>query len=204
MTPAAVSSSEPLDGTGTEPGRPARRSAGYRRRAGDLLAAANARVQLRAADLGGPRVRLRGRARVIARGELSIADRVQLVGTLAPLELVAETGARLQIGERTLVNFGTQLVALERVTIGPRCLIGTHCLVTDSDFHDIDPDRRLEPPTARPVTIGENVWLCARVIVLPGVTIGDHSVVGAGSVVTRDVPPRTLAAGAPARVIRQL
>lgn len=141
---------------------------------------------------------------MVARGELRIGDRVQLVGTLAPLELVAESGARLEIGERSLVNFGTQLVALERVTIGPRCLIGTHCLITDSSFHDVDPDRRLDPPTARPITIGENVWLGARVIVLPGVTIGDHSVIGAGSVVTRDIPPRSLAAGVPARVVREL
>lgn len=133
-----------------------------------------------------------------------IGDRVQLVGTLAPLELVAETDARLEIGERSLVNFGTQLVALSRVTIGPRCLIGSHCMITDSAFHDVDPDRRLEPPTAQPVTIGENVWLGARVIVLPGVTIGDDSVIGAGSVVTGDIPARTLAAGVPARVIRSL
>ena len=77
-------------------------------------------------------------------------------------------------------------------------------MIIDSAFHDIDPDRRLDPPTADPIMIGNNVWLGARVIVLPGVTIGENSVVGVGSVVTRDIPPRSLAVGTPASVVRAL
>ena len=75
-------------------------------------------------------------------------------------------------------------------------------MIIDSAFHDIDPERRLEPPVADPITIGDNVWLGARVIVLPGVTIGENSVVGVGSVVTRDIPPSSLAVGVPAKVVR--
>jgi maltose O-acetyltransferase len=74
----------------------------------------------------------------------------------------------------------------------------------DNDFHRVEPERRHEVPESLPIILGENVWLGARVVVLRGVTIGAHSVVAAGSVVTRDIPPRTLAAGVPARVVREL
>jgi maltose O-acetyltransferase len=141
---------------------------------------------------------------VVTRGSLIVHERVQLFSTVARLELVAEYGATLEIGARTLVNFGCSIVALDRVIIGERCLIGPHCMIMDTAFHDVDPDRRLEPPTATPITIGENVWLGARVVVLPGVTIGDDAVIGVGSVVTADLPPRTMAVGVPARVVRSL
>lgn len=170
----------------------------------DLRAVLAARWHLRGAERLGPRVRLRGKPVVVTRGRLLIGERVQLVSTVATLELVAEAGGTLDIGARTLVNFGCSLVAFDRVAIGERCLIGTHCMIMDTPFHSVEPDRRLDPPPPEPVTIEDNVWLGARVIVMPGVTIGRDSVVGAGSVVTRDVPPRTLAAGVPARVVRAL
>jgi maltose O-acetyltransferase len=171
---------------------------------GDVLAAIAARWHLRGVDHLGARVRLRGRPVVTARGRISIGERAQLVSTLAPLELVAEEGAVLEIGPRTLVNFGCSLVAIDRVSIGERCLIGPYCIIQDTAFHRVEPERRLEHPTPLPITVGDNVWLGARVIVLPGVSIGADSAVGAGSVVTHDVPARTLAAGVPARVIREL
>lgn len=135
---------------------------------------------------------------------MHIGDRVQLVSTVARLELVAESDGVLEIGDRCLVNFGTSIVAVSRVSIGDRTLIGPHCMIMDTAFHEVDPERRLEPPDPQPVTIGANVWLGARVIVLPGVTIGDDSVVGIGSVVTDDIPPRSVAVGVPARVVRSL
>ena len=141
---------------------------------------------------------------VSAGGRLVIHDRVQLVSTVATLELVVKDGANLEIGARSLVNFGTSIVAVDSVTIGPRCLIGTHCMIMDTPFHNVDPNRRLDPPPTEAIEIGANVWLGARVIVMPGVTIGDDCAIGAGSVVTHDVPPRSLAAGVPAKVIRAL
>lgn len=170
----------------------------------DVVAVLRAHWYLRRARHIGTRVRLRGRPAVATRGDLVVEDRVQLVSTVARLELVVEAGATLRIGARSLVNFGTSIVALDRVTIGQRCLIGTHCTIMDTAFHHIDPDRRLEAPTAQPITIGDNVWLGSRVVVFPGVTIGDDSVVGIGSIVTSDIPPRSLAVGVPARVIRSL
>jgi maltose O-acetyltransferase len=133
-----------------------------------------------------------------------VRDRVQLVSNVARIELGAGPDGFLEIGERTLVNYGCSIAAMKRVTIGERCLIGPHCMIIDSAFHDVDPERRLDPPVGDPITIGENVWLGARVIVLPGVTIGNDSVVGIGSIVTSDIPARSLAVGVPARVIRSL
>ena len=159
---------------------------------------------LRKAEHIGSRVRLRGRPVVNAHGRIIVHDRVQLVSNVARIELGTGPDGVLEIGERSLVNYGCSIAALDRVTIGERCLIGPHCMIIDSAFHDVDPDRRLEEPVADPIRIGNNVWLGARVVVLPGVTIGDDAVVGIGSIVTSDLPERSLAVGAPARVVRIL
>lgn len=173
-------------------------------RIGDAIAVARARWYLRDADSVGARVRLRGRPRIDASGTIIVGQRVQLVSTVAQLELATGPSGTLEIGERSLVNFGSSIVALDRVSIGERCLIGPHCMIMDTGFHHVDPDHRLDPPTADPIVIGDNVWIGARVVVLPGVTIGDDAVIGIGSVVTGDVPARTVAVGVPARVVREL
>lgn len=170
----------------------------------DARSVASARWYLRHADEVGPRVRVRGRPVVKNWGRMIVGDRTQLVSTVATLELVTMEGGTLEIGPRTLLNYGGSIAAHERVTIGERCLIGTHAIIIDNDFHRIEPERRLEHPESRPITIGANVWIGARVIVLPGVTIGADSCIAAGSVVVDEIPPRTLAAGVPARVIRAL
>lgn len=174
------------------------------RRIGDVRCALRARWHLRHAAYVGPRVRLWGRPAVLVEGALIVADRVQLVSTLAPIELAAGVGARLEIGEGTYINYGCSIAALQHVQIGPRCHIGTYVQITDNNFHRLEPERRDERPPSRPVVLEENVWLGARVIVLPGVRVGAGSAVAAGSVVTKDIPPRSLAAGVPARVIRSL
>jgi len=131
-------------------------------------------------------------------------ERVRLDGSQAPLELVAGPGGTLEVGERTFINFGTSIVAHQHIRIGRHCLIGPFCNLTDNSYHRLEPERRYETPPSAPILIGDNVWLGIRTMVLPGVTIGADSVVGAGSVVTHDIPPRSLAAGVPARVIRSL
>jgi maltose O-acetyltransferase len=135
---------------------------------------------------------------------MEIGTRVQLNSTIATLELVSEEGGTLLVGERSLVNFGCSLVASELVSIGADCLIGTHALLLDNGYHRVEPERRLERPPSAPIVIEDNVWIGARAIVMAGVTVGTGSCVGAGSVVTTDVPPRTLVAGNPARIIREL
>ena len=163
-----------------------------------------ARTQLRSAERLGPRVRVWGRLAVGNYGRLVIGDRVRLVSTLAPLELSVGEEATLEIEDGVFINHGGSIAAMKSVFIGKNATIGPHCLILDNEFHRLEPERRSERPESRPVRIEENVWLGARVIVLPGVTIGAHTVVGAGSVVTKSLPERVVAAGVPARVIRAL
>lgn len=168
----------------------------------DAMAVLRARWYLRRASSVGPRVRLWGRPRVHNSGTMIIEDRVRLISTTATLELAAVNGGILRIGPGTLVNYGCSIAANARIDIGARCNLGTHVIIMDSDYHHVELERRNEPPPAMPIIIEDDVWLGARVIVLRGVTIGAGSVIGAASVVTRNIPPRSVAVGQPAKVIR--
>ena len=163
--------------------------------------ALNARFHLRSAELTGWRVTLRGRPHVINDGTMVFGERVRLVSTVATLELVTLAGGRLEIGNNVFINYGTSIVASNLVRLGNDCLIGTHVMVMDTDFHRVE-DKAWDT-TGYPIIIEDRVWLGNRSMVLKGVRIGHDSVVAAGSVVTRDVPPRTLVAGVPARTIRE-
>jgi maltose O-acetyltransferase len=146
-----------------------------------------------------------GRARVRPlEGELVLGERVRLVGHVVPVEIAVGRGASLTIGDRTYINYGTSIGVTRSVTIGADCNFGPYVNIVDTHFHRLEPERRGERPEPAPVVIGDNVWLGTRVIVLPGVTIGEGSVVGAGSVVTSDIPSRSLAVGSPAKVVRAL
>jgi acetyltransferase-like isoleucine patch superfamily enzyme len=104
-------------------------------------------------------------------------------------------GARISIGNGTYLNRGVEVVAAQSVTIGRDCMIARDAIIMDTDQHEL-PGSGLK---AAPVTIGDRVWIGARAIVLKGVTVGSDSVIGAGSVVTRDVPAGGVVAGVPAR-----
>lgn len=148
-------------------------------------------------------VRLRGRARVENNGgRIAIGDRVLIDGRTVLVELVAHGGGLLSIGDSTFINYGTSISAHERVEIGRGCLIGNYTLIMDNDYHDMR--NHLLPGASAPIVLEDAVWLGARVTVLKGVRIGENSVVGAGSVVTKDIPAGVFAAGSPARVIREL
>jgi maltose O-acetyltransferase len=188
------------DGGGASPGRLASLWAA-RGRLALIGPALNARWHLRSAALKGRRVTLRGRPSVVNQGTMIIGERVRLVSTIATLELVTLPGGTLEIGDNVFVNFGSSIVAARRVTIGNDCLIGTHVSVMDCDFHRVE-DKSWDT-SGDPIILEDRVWLGNRSIVLKGVTIGHDAVVAAGSVVTRDVPPRTVVAGVPARVVRE-
>jgi maltose O-acetyltransferase len=134
-------------------------------------------------------------------GELlgSVGDRV----AIRP-PLFMDYGYQTTIGPGTFINFGAVILDVGRVTIGADVQIGPNVqLLTPT--HPLDPAiRRQALEAQRPITIEDNVWLGGGVIVCPGVTIGRDSVVGAGAVVTRDLPPGVLAVGNPARVVRRL
>lgn len=162
----------------------------------------SARWQLRACTHVGPWTRVVGRVSINNHGTMILGERVQIISHHARTVLTTFEHGRLVIGDRTYVNYGVDIAATGLVALGADCLIGTHVSIIDNDFHGIT-DRQ-ERPAPKPVIVGDNVWIGNRAIVLPGVTIGDGAVVGAGSVVTRDVPARTVVAGNPARVVREL
>ena len=123
------------------------------------------------------------------------------------------------VGDYTLLN-GALVMAEERIEIGSFCLVSWNVGIADSDFHPLDPAQRRQDVMAlapfaegrpqrpklktRPVKICDNVWIGMNAIILKGVTIGENSVVAAGAVVTKDVPPNVVVAGNPAVVVKQL
>ncbi|WP_437286027.1 sugar O-acetyltransferase [Sorangium sp. So ce406] len=113
-------------------------------------------------------------------------------------------GAHITIGARCFANFGLVALDVAPITLGDDVQIGPNVqLLTPT--HPVEPEpRRQKWEAAKPIKIGNNVWLGGGAIVLPGVTIGDNTVVGAGSVVTRDLPANVVAVGNPARVIRSI
>lgn len=169
---------------------------------GKVYPVLNARRHLRHANSMGQRVTLWGKPSVQNDGTMTIGDRVRLVSTVATLELVTFPGGHLEIGENVFINYGSSLVSATHVKIGNDVLIGTHVMVMDTDFHRVD-DKSWDT-SGKPVTVEERAWLGNRSIILKGVTIGHDSVVAAGSVVTQDVPPRTIVAGVPAKVVRSI
>ncbi|WP_217616985.1 maltose acetyltransferase domain-containing protein [Cellulomonas sp. GbtcB1] len=125
-------------------------------------------------------------------------------GTHVRAPVHVDYGDRITVGARTFVNMGLTALDVAPITIGDDCQIGPHVqLLTPTHPVEAQP-RRDKLEAAKPIVIGDNVWLGGGVIVCPGVTIGENSVVGAGSVVTKDVPPNVVAVGNPARVIREI
>ncbi|KAA9107951.1 sugar O-acetyltransferase [Microbacterium rhizomatis] len=121
--------------------------------------------------------------------------------TLFP-PFTSDFGKNITIGKRVFINSGCRFQDQGGITIGDDSLIGHNAVIATLQ-HDIEPTRRANV-IPFPVIIGRNVWLGANVTVLPGVTIGDDAVIGAGSVVTKRIPPRTIAVGSPARVVRAI
>ncbi|MGE9807259.1 sugar O-acetyltransferase [Janibacter sp. G1551] len=118
--------------------------------------------------------------------------------------LQCDYGYRTSVGDRTFANWGLVCLDVATVTIGDDVQIGPNAqLLTATHPLEAGP-RRDKWEYAEPIVIGDNVWLGGGVIVCPGVTIGADTLVGAGSVVTRDLPTGVLAVGSPARVIRNL
>ena len=125
-------------------------------------------------------------------------------GTEIRPPLYVDYGSHFRIGARCFANHGLVALDVAAITIGDDVQIGPNVqLLTPT--HPIEPEpRRQKWEAARPITIGNNVWLGGGAIVLPGVTIADNTVVGAGAVVSRDLPANVVAVGNPARVIREL
>ena len=114
---------------------------------------------------------------------------------------------RIRIGSGVFLNLGVMVAASELVEIGDHCMLANGCLVTDADHRYDDPARPVpwQGFTSKgPTRIGDNTWCGAHVVVTSGVTIGERCVIGANSVVTEDLPPFSIAAGAPAKILRTI
>lgn len=143
-------------------------------------------------------------------GDLFVGDDVRIDGKCS-IAFATRYSERptLVIGSNTFIGHGCTFIVGRSISVGQNCLLASNVRIADSPGHATDPDSRLQGLPAplenvRPVIIGDNVWLGFGAIVFPGVSIGEGSVVGTASVVTKNVPAFTLVAGNPARPIRSL
>ncbi len=134
-------------------------------------------------------------------GELTGQEVDPSVRVLPPLH--TDGGRNLRFGRNVFVNHGCTAMDLGGIDIGDDVMVGPNVQLISSG-HPLDPATRRSQITTGPIRIGRGAWIAAGATILQGVTVGDDAVVAAGAVVTKDVPPRTLVAGVPARVIREL
>ena len=137
-------------------------------------------------------IRLAARSRLLTAPGVLLAHGVQI-------EL--GEGAVVSIGEASYLNPGACILSAIGIEIGARCAIAWGAMIMDFDGHELVAEGVPRPTTA-PIKVEDHVWIGARATVLKGVCVGEGAVVGAGAVVTRDVPPRSVVVGSPARVIR--
>jgi carbonic anhydrase/acetyltransferase-like protein (isoleucine patch superfamily) len=160
--------------------------------------------------VGTPIIDLRKNARAVL-GDgvvLNSSNRGYHAAMASPVKLMADrAGAVISIGSRTRLN-GATVHAWNRITIGDNCLVAAGVQIFDANGHALAPshpaDRLFVADEPRPIRIEDNVWLGLNVIILPGSSIGEGSVIAAGSIVSGDIPAGVLAAGQPARVVRVL
>jgi len=144
----------------------------------------------------------RGVPRIDANGEIILGDRVKIWSHIHKTQLSAGGKGRLIIGDNSFINVGAIISAHYQIKIGKNAQIAPGVILMDNDFHGVKDRASID--VSAPITIGDNVWLATRVVVLKGVTIGEGSTIAAGAVVTKDIPPYSLAAGIPAKVIKSL
>ncbi|HEV3229098.1 MAG TPA: acyltransferase [Solirubrobacteraceae bacterium] len=121
--------------------------------------------------------------------------------------ITAPGEARIRIGSGTFLNLGVMVASVELVEIGDHCMFANGCFISDGNHRFDDPDKPVPWQgfsTKGPTRVGDNVWCGAHVVITSGVTVGERCVIGANSVVTGDLEPFSIAAGAPARVIRRI
>ncbi|NMO21185.1 acyltransferase [Pyxidicoccus fallax] len=157
-------------------------------RAERAVALARARWLFRSFQTVGQNVAAYGPMLVSNEGAVELGDRLTFVGGMMPSSLVCHEGARLVIGSDVQFNYGVSLESWVSVRIGARCMFASFVRIADRDGR-----------TTAPIVIEDDVWVAHGAILMPGVRVGARSVVAAGSIVTHDVPPDTLAMGNPAR-----
>lgn len=125
-------------------------------------------------------------------------------GLMVVQPFFCDYGENIHVGDRFFANFGFTVLDEALVTIGDDAFIGPNVSIYTA-CHPLDPaDRNTQVEWAKPVTIGNSVWIGGSVTILPGVTIGDNCTIGAGSVVVHDIPANSVAVGNPCRVVKTL
>jgi len=165
------------------------------------LMIASMKARGRKINVGNRPIFWRGRPTLVVYGSLTVGNDWKMFGRPYPARITIEPGAEIRTGDNFGLNYGVEIYAAKSITMGDNTMIGDMVTIYDTDFHRIDEGSE---PRVAPITIGDNVWLGRGALVLPGVTIGDHSIVAAGAVVTKDVAARTVVAGNPARVVREV
>jgi maltose O-acetyltransferase len=160
-----------------------------------------ARYYLRQCTRLGKMVSVNGRPCIENLGEMILSDEVRVWSAVVRVQLYTGRQGKLIVGRNSRLN-GVHIDARERIEIGDNVRIAPYSVIMDSDFHDIK-DHFSDGPS-KPVVIEDDVWIATRSTILKGVTIGRGSVVAAGAVVTKDVPPYTIVAGVPAKVIKRI
>lgn len=175
-----------------------------------LLRAAGVRYGARCRFVGVPVVRRHAEAQIHLGDGVGLYSRwnANVITLCRPCTLAAcKPGAQIRVGAQAAMS-GATIVSYASVTIGERTLLGADVFVADTDFHPLLPELRAQHPTneagVKPIVIGNDVFVGARSMILKGVTIGDGAVIGANAVVTRNVEPRTIVAGNPARAVGSL
>lgn len=134
-------------------------------------------------------------------GQISIGENCSFRSFRLRQHITVRRNAELEIGYNSFLNDGVNICSTQSIRIGHNAKIGDMTYIYDTDFHEVSPEKATKN---LPVSIGNNVWIGVKSIILPGSVIGDHSVVAAGSVVSGEIPANSLAAGAPARVVKTL
>lgn len=147
---------------------------------------------------------------IVGKGDISIGDNIYLSGKIhIAFNNKINSLPKISIGDNTFIGHNAHFAIAEKIDIGKDCLLASNVLIMDNDGHPLDyKERKANMPPhkedVKPVKIGNNVWIGTNTTIMKGVSIGDKAIIGAGSVVIKDVPENCIAAGNPAITIKEL
>ncbi len=162
----------------------------------------SAKWYLRKCNEVGALVTTNGKPKIVNNGYIKIADGARIWSSINLTKIFVEKGGRLLIGKNSRIN-GAHISVSSEVNIGDNVRIAPYVLIMDDDYHDVE-DIFGKQGKKAPIIIENNVWVATHAKILKGVTLGQGSVVATGAVVTKNVPPFTVVAGVPAKVIKIL
>lgn len=161
-----------------------------------------AKIYLRQCQKVGAMVTVSQKPLLVNKGYIELGDSVRVWSSINKAKIFVEKGGVLKIGENSRIN-GAHISVSQRMEIGKNVRIAPYVIIIDDDYHDIQ-DHFAEMSKKGDIVIEDDVWLAMSCKILKGVRIGKGSVVATGAVVTKDVPPYTVVAGVPAKVIKNI